>query len=501
MEAISGLMHGFGIALQPMNLVWCIVGCFLGTIVGMLPGLGPAATIALLVPLSLDMDPASGIIMLAGIYYGAKYGGSTTSILLNMPGEASSVMTCVDGYEMAKQGRAGAALGIAAIASFIAGTFGIIALTFVAPPIARLALSFSSPEYFGLMCLGLALVVMLSGASLVRGMLTLLLGLWLSTMGTDLFSSQARFTFGQTWLLDGLDFVVVAIGLFAIAEVLTAVESSDSPTSIPLPKGFAKLLPTWEELKACRFAFLNGSVTGFIVGVLPGAGSTIASFLAYGIEKAVSKRPEMFGKGAPEGVAAPEGSNNADTGGALVPLLTLGIPAGGTAAILLSVLVLWGVRPGPFMMQESPDVFWGLVASMYIGNVVLLILNLPLVPLFAQLLRVPTYVLLPAVLGLSIVGAYTVSGNVSDVTLLIGFGLVGYLFKRLDYPISPLILGFVLGDSMERALRQSLIMSQGDLSIFIGRPIAVSMLILTVLLLLLSVTRTVRATRLKLAGD
>jgi putative tricarboxylic transport membrane protein len=456
MDVLGGLLHGFAVALQPANLFWCFIGCLLGTVVGILPGLGPAATIAMLLPLTYKMDPAGGIIMMAGIYYGAKYGGSTTSILLNIPGESSSVVTCIDGYQMARHGRAGAALGIAAIASFIAGTFGVIALSLIAPPVAVFALSFSSPEYFALMCLGLAL-----------------------------FTAQARFIFGQSVLLGGIDVMVIAIGVFAIAEVLASIEAGEDAQVLPVPRGLRNLLPNWEELKACRFAFLNGSVVGFVLGCLPGAGATIASFISYGLEKSVSKHPEKFGQGAPEGVAAPEGANNADTGGALVPLLTLGIPGGSSTAIMLSALVLWGVKPGPLMMQESPDVFWGLVCSMYIGNVMLLILNLPLVPLFAQILRCPAYVLFPAILGISVVGAYGASGRLFDLGLVVGFGLLGYTMGKLKYPTAPLILGFVLGDNMERALRQSLMMSQGDLSILGQRPISAIMLGLAVLLLLM----------------
>jgi putative tricarboxylic transport membrane protein len=456
MDALAGLMHGFAVALTPINILWCFVGCFLGTVVGILPGLGPAATIAMLLPLTYNMDPAGGIIMLAGIYYGAKYGGSTTSILLNMPGESSSVVTCIDGYQMARKGRA----------------------------VAAFALSFSSPEYFALMCLGLSLVVLLAGTSLIKALLAMLLGLWLASIGTDLFTAQARFTFGQASLLGGVDFMLVAIGVFAIAEVLSTIEAGDEAQMLPVPKGLRNLLPNREELKACRFAFVNGSVTGFILGVLPGAGATIASFISYGLEKAVSRHPEKFGTGAPEGVAAPEGANNADTGGALVPLLTLGIPGGSSTAILLSALILWGVRPGPLMMQDSPDVFWGLVASMYLGNVILLLLNLPLVPLFAQILRVPTYILYPGILGISVVGAYSVSGRLFDIGLLAGFGLLGWLMGKLKYPAAPLILGFVLGGAMERALRQSLTMSQGDVSVFLERPLAAGMLALAVLLLL-----------------
>jgi putative tricarboxylic transport membrane protein len=394
-------------------------------------------------------------------------------------------VTCLDGYQMARKGRAGAALGIAAIASFVAGTVGVIGLTLIAPPVAVFALSFSSPEYFALMCLGLALVVLLSGTSLTKGLLSLLFGLWVASIGTDLFTAQARFIFGQAPLLGGVDFMVVAIGVFAIGEVLSSIEAGDDAEVLPVPRGIRNLLPNMEELKACRFAFLNGSITGFLIGCLPGGGATISSFIAYGIEKAASKHPEKFGTGVPEGVAAPEGANNADTGGALVPLLTLGIPSGGSTAIMLSALVLWGVKPGPLMMQDSPDVFWGLVASMYIGNVVLLILNLPLVPLFAQILRLPVFILFPVIFGISIVGAYGASGRIFDLGLLVGFGLLGYAMGKLKYPTAPLILGFVLGNSMERALRQSLMMSQNDLMVLVQRPISACMLGIAVLILLI----------------
>jgi putative tricarboxylic transport membrane protein len=438
----------------------------------------------MLLPLTYKMDPAGGIIMMAGIYYGAKYGGSTTSILLNIPGESSSVVTCIDGHQMARNGRGGAALGIAAIASFIAGTFGVIALSLVAPPVAAFALSFSSPEYFALMSLGLALVVMLSGPSLLKGLLSMLVGLWLTSIGTDIFTAQARYIFGRSELLGGIDVMVIAIGVFAISEVLASIETGEDAMLMPVPRGIRNLLPNLAELKACRFAFLNGSATGFLLGCLPGAGATIASFISYGFEKAVSKHPERFGHGAPEGVAAPEGANNADTGGALVPLLTLGIPGGSSTAIMLSALILWGVKPGPLMMQESPDVFWGLVASMYLGNVMLLVLNLPLVPLFAQILRLPAYVLFPLILGISAVGAFGASGRLFDLGLVVGFGLLGYAMNKLKYPAAPLILGFVLGDNMERALRQSLMMSQGDLSILVERPISAIMLGAAVVILL-----------------
>jgi putative tricarboxylic transport membrane protein len=498
MEIFSGLIHGFALALQPANLLWCFVGVFLGTVVGIMPGLGPPATIAMLLPLTFLMNPASAMIMLAGIYYGAKYGGSTTSILLNVPGESASIVTCLDGYQMAKKGRAGAALGIAAIASFVAGTVGVLGLMFVAPPLARFALAFSSPEYFALMSLGLAMVVLLAGHSIVKALLAMLVGLWISSIGTDLFSSTSRFTFGRMELLSGIDFIVVAIGVFALGEVLANLEAVEEPQALPVPKGLRNLLPTLQDLKDCRFAFANGSIVGFLVGVLPGGGSTIASFISYGIEKAVSKRPEQFGHGVVEGVAAPEGANNSETGGALVPLLTLGIPGSGTTAILLAALVLWGFKPGPLFISENPSLFWSLVASMYIGNIMLLVLNLPLVPLFAQVLRTPAYVLYPVILGVSMVGVYSISGSVFDVGLLAGFGLLGYVMRKLDFPSAPLILGLVLGGALERALRQSLMMSEGSLSILVARPISAVMLSLALLILLMPLFSKVNAWRQKL---
>jgi putative tricarboxylic transport membrane protein len=436
------------------------------------------------------------MIMLAGIYYGAKYGGSTTSILLNVPGESASVVTCIDGYQMARKGRAGAALGMAAIASFIAGTFGVVALMLVAPPLAKLSLAFSAPEYFALMVFGLTMVVLLAGDSLVKALLTMLVGLWIAGMGTDLFTATSRFTFGQVELMGGIDFIIVAIGVFAVGEVLGNMEPAKAVEMIPVPKGIRNLLPTWQDMKDCRFAFVNGSVVGFIIGVLPGAGSTIASFLSYGIEKGMSKTPERFGHGAIEGVAAPEGANNAETGGALVPLLTLGIPGSGTTAILLAALILWGFKPGPLFIAESPQLFWGLVASMYIGNVLLLVLNLPLVAVFAQLLRMPSYAMFPLILGVSIVGVYTAASSMFQLGLLALFGLLGYAMRKLDFPTAPLVLGLVLGDPMEKALRQSLMMSGGDPSILL-RPIPSGLLLAAVILLLIPLFKKVNAMRVQ----
>jgi putative tricarboxylic transport membrane protein len=375
---------------------------------------------------------------------------------------------------------------------------GVLGLMLVAPPLARMALAFSSPEYFALMALGLAMVVLLAGRSMLKALLAMLVGQWIAGIGTDPFSTTSRFTFGRLELLSGIDFVVVAIGLFAIGEVLACMEARDEARPLPVPRGLRNLLPTAQDLKDCRFAFVNGSVIGFLIGVLPGAGSTIASFISYGVEKAVSRRAGEFGTGVVEGVAAPEGANNSETGGALVPLLTLGIPGSGTTAVLLAALVLWGFKPGPLFIAENPALFWGLVASMYIGNVMLLVLNLPLVPLFAQVLRTPGFVLYPLILGISIVGVYSVSGSLFDVALLVAFGLLGYLMRKLDYPTAPLILGLVLGGAMERALRQSLMMSQGDLAILASRPISAAMLSLALLILLIPLFHKLNAWRLRM---
>jgi putative tricarboxylic transport membrane protein len=497
MEGFSNLLLGFSVALSPANLFWCFVGVVLGTVVGVLPGLGPAATIAMLLPLTLKMDHTTAIIALAGIFYGARYGGSTTSILLNIPGESSSVVTCLDGYQMARNGRAGPALGISAIASFVAGTVGVLGLMLIAPPLARFALRFAPPEYFALMVLGLAMVVFLAGDSMIKALLAMFVGLWIATIGTDLFTGESRFTFGQVKLLGGIDFIAATVGIFAIGEVLLNLESPAGAEIFKLGRGLRNLLPTLQDLKDSRFAFLNGSLVGFFVGALPGAGATVASFMSYGIEKAFSRHPEKFGTGVIEGVAAPEGANNADAGGALVPLLTLGIPGGNTTAILLGGLILWGYKPGPLLIQEHPELFWGLVASMYIGNVLLLVLNLPLVPLFAQILRLPYYVLYPLIIGISVIGVYSVNSSLFDVSMMGLFGLLGYVMRKLDFPAAALILGMVLGDGLERALRQSLMMSQGDITILVTRPISGMLLLIAAMVLCLPAIRKVRSWRVE----
>jgi putative tricarboxylic transport membrane protein len=494
-DAVQGLIAGFGDALTLTNLLYVFIGVTAGTIVGILPGLGPPATIAILLPLTINLEPATGLIMLAGIYYGAKYGGSTTSILLNIPGESASVVTCLDGYAMSRQGRAGAALGIAAIGSFVAGTIGVIGFTFLAPLISAVAVNIGPPEYAGIMLFALTSVVLLAGESILKGMLAALGGLLLATVGIDIISGAARFTFGQPELLDGIEFIALSIGIFAVAEVMINVEQKMGRPIFTVPRKLKDLLPTVKDLKQSRFAIFQGSVIGFVIGALPGAGSTVASFISYTVQKRVSPNKHIFGKGAVDGVAAPEAANNSETGGSLIPLFALGIPGSGTTAILLGALILYGLDPGPLLFEENPDIVWPIIASMYIGNVMLLILNLPLVPVFASVLRIPYHLLYPGILIVCIVGVYSVRNSVWDVILLAVFGLVGYGMRKFDVPAAPLVLAFVLGPLAERAVRQSLIISQNDWSIFFTRPAALVFILLAALLLVGSLFGRGRSTR------
>ena len=484
MESFGYLLDGFAVALTLENLLWVFIGVFIGTLVGVLPGLGTPGTIAILLPITINLNPATGLIMMAGIYYGSKYGGSTTSILLNVPGESSSVVTTLDGYQMAKQGRAGPALGMAAIASFVAGTFGVIGLTFLALPIARWALTFGPPEYFALMLMGLVSIVFLAGSSVLKGMISAVLGLLLATVGADIISGRNRFIFGQYQLIDGIEFIALTVGVFALAEVFINVEKPVGSVMFKVPKGLRALLPSKQDFKDSRFAMVQGSVLGFFIGTLPGAGATIASFMSYIVEKRFSKHPERFGKGVIEGVAAPEAANNSETGGAMIPLLTLGIPGSGSTAVMLGILILYGLQPGPLLFTESPEIVWPIIASMYIGNVALLVLNLPLVPMWASILRFPYYVIYPAILLISIVGVYSVHGSIFDVWILLLFGVLGYVMRKLDIPAAPLVLAFVLGPLAERALRQSLVMSQNSLDIFVTRPLSLALLVIAAVLLI-----------------
>jgi putative tricarboxylic transport membrane protein len=478
---LNNLLLGFSIALTPINLLFAFLGVFLGTVIGALPGIGPSAGVAVLLPVTFGMSPVTAIIMLAGIYYGAMYGGTITSVLINTPGESASVMTTLDGYQMALQGRAGAALGMAAIGSFIAGTASVILLMVAAPPLADLAVTFGPPEYFALMVLGLTTLSSLTGGSMLKGMLMAVAGLMLGTVGIDLMIGAPRFTFENVNLLDGLDFLPIAVGLFAIAELLFNIYR---PIRVePIKAKLSGLLPTRQDWRDSYGGIGRGTVIGFFVGILPGAGATIASFLAYATEKRVSRRSEMFGTGVIEGVAAPESANNAASTGALVPLMALGIPGSGTTAVMLGALTMYGMQPGPLMLSTHPEVFWGLVASMYIGNVMLLILNLPLAPLFATILRVPYSILVPIIIGIALFGVYSVENSLFNVGMTILFGGIGFVIRLYGYPPAPLVLALVLGPMLEKALRQSLQMSLGNLEIFVTRPVSAFILFFALLAL------------------
>jgi putative tricarboxylic transport membrane protein len=469
-ETLGFLLLGLARALTPENLLFALTGSVLGTLVGVLPGIGPTSGIAILLPLTSFLPPTPAIIMLAAIYYGAMYGGSTTAILVNIPGEVSSVVTSLDGYQMARQGRAGPALAIAAISSFVAGTLGLVGLTCFAPALADLALQVGPPEYFGLVVLAFSVVVSLSGPSLVKGLSAAALGALVALVGLDPISGVRRFTFGSTTLLGGIDFIAAIIGLFAIAEVLAGVERRAAAVStVPL----GKLLPAWSEIRACAGTMLRATGVGFFLGLLPGCTPGAISFVSYDLERRVSRTPERFGHGAIEGVAAPEGANNATTSGGFVPLLALGIPATPALAVLLGGLMIYGLQPGPLLFEKRPEFVWTVIASMYVGNVMLLVLNLPLVGLWARLVRVPYAVLAPLILLFSVVGAFSVRNNPIDVGIALAFGALGYLMGKLGYPTAPLVLALILTPMLESALRQSLSMAAGSPLVFVTRPIAV----------------------------
>jgi len=481
MEGLQGILFGFSIALKPINLLYCFFGVTIGTLVGVLPGLGPTAAISLLIPTTFHASPESGFIMLAGIYYGAMYGGSTTSILVNIPGEAASVVTCLDGYKMAKQGRAGPALGISAFGSFIGGTLSIVGLMLAAPPLARMALRFGPPEYFSLMILGLTILSYLSGGSMVKSLMMAAFGILLGCVGMDTVSGMNRFTYGIPELIDGIGIVPIVMGLFGISEVILNVEQS-LKREIFIKK-VKNLLPNWKDWKDSIGAIFRGTLVGFVLGILPGGGTIVASFASYAVEKKVSKHPEQFGQGAIAGVAAPETANNAATGGAFIPLLTLGIPANAVMAVLLGALMIHGLQTGPLLMKEAPNIFWGTITSMYVGNVLLLILNLPLIPLWVKVLRIPYVLLFPLIMIFCLIGAYSLNNSIVDVLIMILFGLVGYLFKKFRYEGAPFVLAFILGPMLENALRQSLIISNGSFWIFFSRPLSAALMIVAVILL------------------
>lgn len=476
MDTLGAVLGGFAVSLSPARVLYCFLGTVLGTIVGVLPGLGPSATIALLLPVTYRLDTVSALIMMAGIYYGSQYGGSTTSILVRIPGESSSMVTCFDGYEMTKQGRAGPALGMAAIASFVAGTLSVVGLMLVAPPLGRFALVFGPAEYFSLMLLGITLVAYLGGDSLHKALLMAALGLLLSTIGQDPVAGVERYTFDTLVLRDGIGLVAVFMGLFGIAEVLFTMERPPDQQRLAAPRG---LWPTRQDFRDARGSVARGTVVGFLLGVLPGGGATVASIASYVVEKRFARNRKKLGQGAIEGVAGPEASNNAAAAGSFIPLLTLGIPANVVMAMMLAAFTLHGIRPGPLLMQERPDLFWGVVTSMYLGNLMLLILNLPMVGLFIQILRIPYPILAPLILLFCLVGSYNTSGQVADVLVMICFGLLGYLMRKFKFEAAPLVLALILGKPMEESLRQALGISQGSFAVFVTRPISLVLLLVT----------------------
>jgi putative tricarboxylic transport membrane protein len=482
MDILGSLAAGFAVALTPTNLMYCFLGSLIGTAIGVLPGLGPPATIALLLPVTYGIPPASALILLAGIFYGAMYGGSTTSILLNIPGEAASVVTCIDGYQMARQGRAGTALAVSAVSSFVAGTVGIIGLMLLAPPLATFALKFGAPENAALLILGLMMVGYLGGGSMVKGLMMAALGLLLGTVGLDPIMGAPRFTYGIFKLSEGFEFVLVAMGLFGIGEVLVNVEQTIKPEI--LRAKIRGLLGTREDWRLATPPIGRGSLLGFLIGVLPGGGATIASFVSYALEKRLSRHHGRFGQGVVEGVAAPEAANNAAATSSFIPLLTLGIPGNASIALIFAALLIHGIRPGPLLIQQRPDIFWGLIASMYVGNVMLIVLNLPLIRLWVKLLQVPYRLLAPLIVVFVLVGAYSINNNPADVGLTVIFGLLGYLMRKFAFEPAPLVLAMILGPQLEASLRRALIFSRGDFLVFVERPIAAGLLALAVVLLL-----------------
>jgi putative tricarboxylic transport membrane protein len=482
MELLHNVAFGFAVTLEPLNLFACFVGVFIGTLIGVLPGIGPVATMSILFPATYAMSPTASIIMMAGIYYGAMYGGSTTSILVNIPGEAASVITCLDGYQMARQGRAGPALGIAAFGSFIAGTLSVLGIMMLAPPLARVALDFGPPEIFTLLLMGFTMIAYLTSGSRLKAVAMALVGFFLGTVGLDPITATERFTLGTVTLTDGVGLVPMIMGLFGISEVLLNLEEgADNEVFTTQVKG---LFPTREDWKRSMAPIGRGSVLGFFLGILPGIGAIIPTFISYALERRLSKTPERFGRGAIEGVAGPESANNAATGGSMIPLLTLGIAPNVVMAVLLGAFLVHGVQPGPLLIREHPEIFWGVIASMYIGNAMLLVLNLPLIGLWVQLLKVPYAILFPLILLFCVIGVYSVSSNIWDIVMMLAFGVVGYFMKKLDYEPAPLVLAYVLGRLAEESIRQSLLLSRGSPAIFIERPIAAAFLVAALLVAL-----------------
>ena len=483
MELVDHLLLGFSVALSLQNLAYCFIGVLVGTLIGVLPGIGPLGTIAMLMPLTFNVPPVSALIMLAGIYYGAQYGGSTTAILVNLPGETSSVITCIDGYQMARRGRAGPALAIAAIGSFFAGTVGTLMIALFGPPLAEFALKFGAPEYFSMMLMSLVAAAVLAQGDMLRSIAMVVLGLLLGVVGTDVNTGVQRFSFGVTELSDGIGFIVIAVGVFAIGEIIGNLGDTEERTVFT--DGVKNLFPTMDDLKASFWPIIRGTAIGSFFGVLPGTGPAIASFSAYMVEKKIAKDPSRFGQGAIEGVAAPEAANNADAQCKFIPMLTLGLPASGVMALMLGALTMQGIQPGPEVMTQRPELFWGLVASMWIGNAMLVILNLPLVGIWVKLLSVPYRLLFPAIMAFSAIGIYSVNNSAFEIYMTALFGVLGFMWAKLGFNMTPLLLGFVLGPLMEENLRRAMLMSRADPTVFVTRPISLVFIIATVLILLI----------------
>jgi len=480
-DILSNVVNGLLVSLEPSNLFFCFIGCLFGTLIGVLPGLGPLAAIAFLLPITYYIPVIPAMIMLAGIYYGAMYGGSTTSILVNIPGEAASCVTCIDGYQMARQGRAGAALGIAAIGSFAAGTFGVFVLMVLAPPLARFSLRFGPPEYAALLLLALVIIATIGSRDRVKAFLMLASGAALGMIGPDPVSGNARFSLGVRELYDGVGIAPLAIGLFGVSEVLLNAEIILKQEV--MKTSFKDMLPTLRDYRASWAAIVRGSGLGFFIGILPGGNPIVASFLSYGLEKKLSSHPERFGQGAIEGVAGPESANNSATSGAFIPLLSMGVPNNAVMALMLGAMMIHGVVPGPQLIDKTPQLFWGVIVSMYIGNIMLLALNLPLIGLWVQLLRVPYRLLFPVILMFCLVGVYAINYSIFEMFLVVLFGTAGYLLRKVDFDMAPIIMGLIIGPMIETAIRQSLMLSRGSFTIFVSRPIALILLAVTILVL------------------
>jgi len=498
MELFHNLIFGFGVALSWQNLIYCFIGTLVGTLIGVLPGIGPLGTIAILMPITFNVPPVAALIMMAGIYYGAQYGGSTTSILVNLPGETSSVVTCIDGYQMARQGRAGPALAIAAIGSFFAGTVCTLIIAMFGPPIAEMALKFGAPEYFSLMLMGLVAAAVLAEGDMTKSLAMVVVGLLFGIVGTDVNSGVPRFCFGIFELTDGIGFVVVAVGVFAVGEIVSNLGETEERTL--LTEKVTGLFPTWEDFKLSIAPILRGTALGAFFGVLPGTGPAIASFSSYILEKKVSKHPERFGHGAIEGVAGPEAANNADAQCKFIPMLTLGIPASGVMALMLGALMIHGITPGPQVMVKRPDLFWGLIASMWVGNLMLVVLNLPLIGIWVALLKVPYRFLFPAIMVFSAIGIYSTNSSPFDIYLTVLFGILGVLWRLLECSPVPLMLGFVLGPMLEENLRRAMLISRGDALVFFTRPISLAFNIVTILVLIVMALPAMRKRRGLIAG-